>query len=614
MSDERLSRILPLLQRPARYTGGEWNQIVSGAKPVKIALAYPDVYEIGMSNLGLRILYELVNEAPDFAAERVFAPWTDMEAAMRENDVPLISLETKTPIRLFDIFGFSLQTELTYTNILNMIELAGLDIRADRRQDSDPLVVAGGPGAFNPEPLSPFFDLFVIGEGEEVVLELLRTVKEHKDRVGRSDRSGLLESLARIDGVYVPSLVEAPGDYPLKVKNRPLKIEKRVISDFNAVKMPSMPVVPFLETIHDRCVLEIMRGCTRGCRFCQAGVIYRPFRERSVDTIKEAARAQMRSTGYDEISLASLSTTDHSQIEELVESVIGLSGATVKSVSLPSLRIDRLSVDLAEKIATLKRTGLTFAPEAGSERLRRVINKGLSRDEIIETSIIAFKAGWVRIKLYFMIGLPGETEEDIGEIAELVEDILKVAADELGRQRARQLKLTVSVSSFVPKPHTPFQWAEALGYEKIKERQEMLRARLPRKRVSLKWHDAGFSLVEAAISRGGQEVSAAIENAYRLGARFDSWSDQFSFDLWERAFTEAGLDLRSYAARGFDLGDALPWAHIDSGVDPLWLRSEYEKALRAEETQDCRAADCSGCGVCEGDLGLEFAPGGRPVD
>lgn len=596
---------MPLVRRPSRYTGGEWNQVVKETADVRIALAYPDAYEVGMSNFGLKVLYEIVNADERFSAERVYSPWVDMEALMREEGMPLFTLETGTPIRDLDVFGISLQSELTYTNVIGLLDLAGIARRTADRESIFPLVVGGGPGAFNPEPMSSFFDLFVVGEAEEAIIELLEAVAEFKKSAGSAGaltRLDLLSRLAEVEGVYVPSLGRR-------------RVKRRLIRNFDLQKPPSRPIVPFLETIHDRCVVEVTRGCGRGCRFCQAGMVYRPVRERGPGRIVEAAVVQASNTGYDELSLASLSTTDHSALREILSRMGGLPDRDFRSISLPSMRTDRFSVEIAQALAGRKKTGLTFAPEAGTARLRAIINKGLTEEEILTAAEEAFRAGWDRLKLYFMIGLPGETDEDIEGIGRLVGRMLDAARNAMGTKRSKRVRIVVSASTFVPKPHTPFQWCGALPLHEIERRQRHLRSVLPQRQVDFKWHEAGGSLVEAAIARGDRRVCDAIEKAYELGARFDGWSDMFDFDVWVEAFQAVGLDLEGVATADtpFEVqGDSeehsgLPWGHIDCGLDEEWLRSEYEKALKEEETPDCRLGRCGDCGVCGDGVKLELA-------
>ncbi|MDP1809190.1 MAG: TIGR03960 family B12-binding radical SAM protein [Actinomycetota bacterium] len=606
MKDD-LQPLLPKVRRPGRYIGGELNQVVKKEAGVRIALAFPDVYEVGMSNLGLQILYEVINDLPDFGCERVFAPWPDMEAQMRQTRTPLTALESARPISEFDLIGFSLQYELTFTNVLNMIELAGLPLLAAERAGL-PIVIAGGPCAFNPEPMALFFDAVFIGEAEEAIVEIMESVREFKEEHGRNaDRNKLLAALSRIDGVYVPGLYSWTGGYPLVSQDgAPATVKRRVITDFDKAPIPKRPLVPFLETVHDRCVIEIMRGCTRGCRFCQAGVIYRPARERAAATIGAAAKTQIKNTGYEEISLASLSATDHSEITAALQEVREIGFSPAWRVSLPSMRTDKFSVEIAEKIAGARKTGLTFAPEAGTDRLRRVINKGLTEEDALNAAKKAFSSGWTRIKLYFMIGLPTETDEDVSAIALLINKILEAARLDLGAKAAKRLKIAVSVSSFVPKAHSPFQWATMITPKEIAGRQALLRGDLRSRQVELKWHEAASSQVEAALARGGREMAPVIAKAYELGARFDGWSDHFSFETWRRAGVEAGIDIDQAAKRKIEPDDALPWDHIDCGVTKAWLAKEYERSLDEIETVDCRSGSCSQCGVCKDGIKMEI--------
>lgn len=549
-----------------------------------MALAYPDTYEVGLSNLGFSILYDLINVRTDALAERVYAPWIDMEKEMREAGARLGTLESDLPLSGFDIVGFTLQHEMNFTNILTMLDLGGIQLKADERTDGEPIVVAGGPCAFNPEPVTPFFDAFVIGDGEEVIGELIDAYRSGKER-GEA-RQDLLKRLSGIEGVYVPAW---QGED---------KVVKRRTVDLNDFRPPVKPPVPYVEIVHDRFAVEVMRGCTRSCRFCQAGMIYRPVRERAAVTVKECALEGLKKTGYDEVSLVSLSSADYSSIVSVArELAVDLVPRGI-AISLPSLRVDSFSVELAEEIGKSKQSSLTFAPEAGSQRLRDAINKGITEDDLMRTAETAFRAGWRKLKLYFMIGLPTETESDVDGIVSLAGKLVDRALAIVPRQEHRRVDITVSISSFIPKAHTPFQWAGQNDLDTLKEKIDRLRSRLRRPHILFKWQDPRMSKLEAALARGGREVGRAIERAWRLGCRFDSWTECFDFECWERAFAETGLSMEDYSNRERALEEPLPWDGIDAGVTKGWLASEQGKAVRGERTEDCRFAPCVECGVC----------------
>lgn len=587
ISDDFLQHV----ETPARYLGLEHNSVVKdpAAVAVRFALCYPETYEIGMSHLGSQILYSLINSLSHSYCERVYHPWLDAVEYLREHDLPLTSLETHTPLAEFDFVGLTLQHELNYTNVLSLLDLGRVTLRTDQRCPDEPLIIGGGPCAYNPEPLAPFFDFFVIGEGEEVVVEILDLYEVSDFRQSRTaeSRLALLRQLDEVEGVYVPGFGTGR------------RVTKRIVEDFEHAHACLAPVVPHSQIVHDRAQLEINRACTRGCRFCQAGMIYRPVRERSVETLVEQAVQIVDNTGYDEVSLVSLNCPDYSNILTLVDRLHEKLAPRRVALGLPSLRTDSFSVELAERVQRVKKTGLTFAPEAGSQCLRDVISKGVTEDNLMDAARAAFENGWHRLKLYFMIGLPGETEDDVRAIADLIDKVMLLAREVLGKEKGR-LNIGVSVASFIPKPHTPFQWARQNTIEELQQKQHLLRELLARQRqVKLSFHGADQALLEGLLARGGRDWADLIESAYHAGAIFEGWSDRFSFDLWQQAAAERGMDLRAEAAREWSEGDPLPWDHIDCGVTKEFLLRELRKAEARETTQDCRRGQCSGCGLME---------------
>ncbi|MGB9976110.1 TIGR03960 family B12-binding radical SAM protein [Thermovenabulum sp.] len=601
--EKTLDRILLRVSKPTRYTGNELNSVkkVEGEFKVRVALAFPDVYEVGMSHLGLRILYHLLNEREDVFAERVFAPWVDFEEQMRKEKIPLFSLESKTPLKKFDFIGFSLQYEMSYSNILNMLELSGIPIKSRDRKDKDPLIMAGGPCAFNPEPLSDIIDFFVIGEAEEVIHEIidLYVYSRNKNNFNRMD---FLLKLAQIEGIYVPSLYEPVYNEngtlkeikPL-YKNLPAKIKKRVVKDLDKAYYPTKIIVPYMDIVHDRAVLEIFRGCTRGCRFCQAGMIYRPVREKNVKTLHNLAKRIIENTGYEEVSLASLSTSDYSSLRELVEILTDEFRNCAVGLSLPSLRIDSFTIDIAKKIQEIKKTGLTFAPEAGTQRLRNVINKGVTEEDLLCSVRGAFLAGWNNVKLYFMIGLPTETYEDLAGIADLAKGVIREYREIKGNTKGVQV--TVSTSVFVPKPFTPFQWESQIPLQEVENRQNFLKKNLKGLGINYNWHDSKLSYLEAVFSRGDRKLGEVLIKAHKKGCKFDGWNELFSFEKWMEAFKEANIDPDFYALREREEKECFPWEIIDPGIDREFLWEERKKSFRGEVTPDCRFNRCNNCGI-----------------
>lgn len=603
MTVHLLDEVLRRVSKPARYTGNEINSIHKKLDEVKIrfAFCFPDIYEVGMSHLGTKIIYHMLNERDDTYCERVFAPWTDMEEEMRKREIPLFSLETKDEIKSFDFVGFTLQYEMSYTNIVNMLDLAGIPKMSEERGTGDPFIICGGPCAYNPEPLSDFVDIFVMGEGEEVTNELLDVYKSWKG--SNNSRRDFLESVADIKGIYIPAFYNAEYNengtisrfYPLNDKY-PKTISKRFIENLDKSYFPQKMIVPYINIVHDRIMLEVFRGCTRGCRFCQAGMIYRPVREKSSEKLIEDAGKLIKSTGYEELSLAALSICDYSDINHLIAELVKIHEKEKVGISLPSLRVDSFSVDLINEIQKVRKTGLTFAPEAGNQRMRDVINKGVTEEDLIKSVESAFKSGWSHIKLYFMIGLPTESMEDIEGIAELAFKVVDSYYGVPKDIRKKGLNVTVSTSSFVPKPFTPFQWEPQDTMNTLKEKQYFLKDKIRRKQITYNWHDSPVSFMEAVLSRGDRRLSKVLLSAWEKGCKFDGWAEYFNIDLWMESFMENKIDPVFYANRRRGYDEILPWDHIDIGISKDYLISENKKALEGRLTNDCRTG-CTGCGM-----------------
>lgn len=574
-----LEDILIQVEKPSRYLGGEANRRKDRSPGrVNVVLAFPDTYEVGMSHLGMQILYGILNNLPGVRADRCYAPWIDLEGQLRRRGLPLTALESKRPLKDFDLVGFSLQYELSYTNLLNMLELGGIPLRRTARKEKDPLVIAGGPGAFNPAPLADFIDAFVIGEGEEVVQEIAGAILAGKEQ--GLDRPDMLSSLAQIAGVYVSGI--SPADRPVK---------KRIVADLDQAFFPGEPLVPLMKTIHDRVVAEIARGCTRGCRFCQAGMVWRPVRERGVSKLLQIADEMLCATGYDELSLLSLSSGDYTRIEELLPLLMERYQSSRVALALPSLRTETLSRSMMEQIKRVRKTSFTLAPEAGTQRIRDIINKGNTDEDLLATSSRVFAAGWKAIKLYFMLGLPGERPEDLEGIVDLSYQVLKTAK---GRGQ-----VTIGLSTFVPKPHTPFQWERQLSLAESRERQDYIKGRIRGRNQAVRWQDSRMSLLEGLLSRGDEQIGRVIERAFSLGCRFDGWSEMFRFDLWEEALRAEGIVVDNYLAER-PSGATLPWQMVDCGVALRYLLQEKERSATGSLTADCRLAPCQACGVCDG--------------
>lgn len=600
---EKIEKYLLNVQKPSRYIGGEVGSIVKDKASVDVSFAFcfPDTYDIGMSHIGMKILYSLKNARENFRCERCFAPDVDFEKIMRENDIPLYSLESLEPIKDFDFIGFTMQYELSYTNVLNMLDLAGIPVLAkDRTNELTQIVVAGGPCVCNPEPLADFFDIFILGEGEEVNLELMDLFNEMKKQ--GADRLEFLRKAAQIEGIYVPRFYnfeyKADGTIGKMTvsENAPEKITKRIIKDFDKVFYPENFVVPFTEIVHDRVSVEVLRGCIRGCRFCQAGFIYRPFREKSPDTIYNETKCLCENTGYDEVSLASLSTSDHSQIDEMLSKLIDYTAGERINLSLPSLRVDNFTEELLEKIKKVRKSGLTFAAEGGTQRLRDVINKNVTEEEIMSTCKIAFEGGYSSVKLYFMMGLPTETDEDIVGIAELAQRILDLYYSIENRPKGRSPQISVSCATFVPKPFTPFQFEPQDTREEIERKQKLLLDSVKSKKIRVSYHDPDVSQLEAVLAKGDRRLCDVIYTAWKMGCKFDSWSEHFKFDVWLEAFEKCGVDPAFYANRKAEYDEILPWDHLDYMVSKEFFIRENKTAHNAVTTSHCRKK-CSGCGV-----------------
>lgn len=602
MIKKEVEKILQYVQKPARYVGGELNSVIKDVNKVDIryAFCFPDIYEIGMSHLGMKILYGLVNEREDAWCERVFAPDIDMEEQMRKHNVPLFALESGDYIKDFDMIGFTLMYELCYTNVLNMLDLAGIPLFSKDRTELAPIICVGGPCACNPEPIADFVDIVFLGDGEESTNAVIDLLKECKKN-GASKQEFLLKA-KDITGVYVPSFYKDSynDDGTLKelvsINDAPEKVKKSIVSDMNKCYYPKEFVVPFISIVHDRAVEEIFRGCIRGCRFCQAGFIYRPIREKSVETINAQSKALIESTGYDELSLCSLSTSDHSQVNEMLTSLIDWTVKDKINLSLPSLRVDNFSDELVDKLNKVRKSGLTFAPEAGTQRLRDVINKNVTEEEVIKTCTKAFDNGWTTVKLYFMMGLPTETMEDIEGIANLGMEVIHAFYNNPNRQKGTGLQVNISCSSFIPKPFTPFQWEPEDTMESLKAKQKHLLESIPSKKIKVSYHETPTSLLEGVLARGDRRLSAVLYSAYKKGCKFDSWDEHFKFDAWMEAFEENNLDPYFYTQRRRDFSEVLPWDHLDYGISRKFLERENIKAHENETTPHCRI-QCAGCGA-----------------
>ena len=620
----RLEPLLPSVQKPIQYVGGELNSSVKDwdSCDVRWALMYPDAYEVGLPNQGVMILYEVLNEQPGVLAERTYSVWPDLAGKMREAGVPQFTVDGHRPVAAFDVLGISFSTELGYTNMLEALDLAGIPLHARDRDESHPIVLAGGHAAFNPEPIADFIDAAVLGDGEQAVLEMTAVIRQAK--LEGVDREEVLLRLARAGGVYVPRFYDVEyhpdGRISRVVPNRPdvpFRVHKRTVMDLDEWPYPKQPLVPLAETVHERMSVEIFRGCTRGCRFCQAGMITRPVRERSITGIGEMVQAGLDATGYEEVGLLSLSSADHSEIGEVAKGLADRYEGTQTSLSLPSTRVDAFNIDLAQELSRNgRRSGLTFAPEGGSERLRKVINKMVSKDDLVKTVTTAYGAGWRQVKLYFMVGLPTETDEDVLEIAEMAREVIRAGRSITG---TRDVRCTVSIGGFVPKAHTPFQWAAQLDHETTDHRLKLLRDainsdRSTAKAIGYRYHDGKPGIVEGLLSRGDRRVGAVLEQVWRDGGKFDGWSEHFSFDRWMTAAEKAGVDVGWYTTREREESEVLPWDHLDSGLDKEWLWSDWQDALAEQDLDDCRWIPCFDCGVCpQMGTDIQIGPTGKTL-
>lgn len=614
LSDE----VLMSIDKSARYIGHEVNSVWKDPESVDIrfCMCFPDVYEVGMSHIGIQILYEMFNRREDTFCERVYSPWPDLDKIMREKNIPLFAVESQDPVKKFDFLGITLQYEMCYTNVLQILDLSRIPLLAADRTSDDPIVIGGGPCTYNPEPVAEFFDIVYIGEGETVYGQLLDTYKEYKKR--GASRHDFLVAASQIEGLYVPSLYKAEYNEDGTLKSftpsegAPAKVRRQVVADMSDVVYPKKPVVPYIRAIQDRVALEIQRGCIRGCRFCQAGMIYRPIRERSLDFLKEYAIAMLNSTGYEEITLCSLSSSDYTKLSELMDFLIKEMGDRRVNISLPSLRIDAFSLDVMQKVQDVRKSSLTFAPEAGTQRMRDIINKGLTEEDILHGAGEAYKAGWNKVKLYFMLGQPFEEDSDVEGIPHLADKIAMEYYDTVPKeQRQGKVQVTISTSYFVPKPFTPFQWAAQIAPEEYIRRKTLLMDTLKQehnfKSIKYNWHDSDTSILEGLLARGDRRVSKVILNAYRLGCIFDAWSDQFDKRKWDEAIEQAGIDMDFYTTRERSLDELLPWSFIDTGISESFLKREYEKAKNGIVTKNCREA-CGGCGCNSWNAGVCIEP------